>query len=156
MILPKGLTMRYCDQGNSLLLHVRIKKPFHVDRHSTRAFIQDSIFRLMVNQSSHCNSLLFSSRKHVIPVIICIKTVFFSRSQIAQLNCVQNFLHVLRNWMEFNYKNGCLHHRFYPLPSCLLNFMGKWLSLLTFRWAGMAFGEYRRWNLQQACKSHPH
>ena len=54
MELPYSCTMTYCNQCDTLLLHVSVELAFYIDTHSTGALVQNSILRLVVKKSAHC------------------------------------------------------------------------------------------------------
>ena len=49
---------------------------FDIHAHSTGAFIKNSICWPVVDESSHCHSLLFSSTEHIVPVILLVPATF--------------------------------------------------------------------------------
>lgn len=76
--------MRYREQCYTQLLSTVIKLGLHIHAHRRSAFVQNSKQRFMVEQTSHSNSLLLSSRQHIVPVINSIET-FFSLLDVVKL-----------------------------------------------------------------------
>ena len=61
VIFPEGFSVRDGDEGDSLILHVLVEVALYVDAHSAGTFVQDGVDGLVVNQASHCNTLLLTS-----------------------------------------------------------------------------------------------
>ena len=91
MILPEGLSVADCDECDSLVLHVLIEVSLDIDAHGRGALVEDSINRLVVNQTRHRHTLLLSSRKHIVPVILGVPTTFTCR-QVFKLDFIENLL----------------------------------------------------------------
>lgn len=49
----------------------------------------------MVDQSTHCDSLLLAARQNVVPVVVGIEAVILSSGKVAQLNDVKDFLNII-------------------------------------------------------------
>lgn len=61
MVLPESITMAHSDQSHTLALHVGVEMSFNIDGNCTCAFIQNGVLWLVVNETSHGNSLLLSA-----------------------------------------------------------------------------------------------
>jgi hypothetical protein len=78
VMFPESGTVTHCDESYTNLLEVFVHMLLHVKGYLTSALVQDGISGSVVNKSSHGNSLLFSSRKDVIPIIFGIPASFTS------------------------------------------------------------------------------
>ena len=81
--------MRYGDQCDSAILHILIQVSLYVHADSRCAFIENSIFRLMIDESAHGHSLLLTTRKDIIPIVDVVPALFtldeVSKSDILEL-----------------------------------------------------------------------
>lgn len=92
--------MTDCNQCDSLFFHILVQMAFDILADGTCAFIQKREFRFMIDQSSNCHSLLFSSRKHISPIINFVPGSF-SLQNICQMDLAQNFFKLLFGVAEF-------------------------------------------------------
>jgi len=58
------------DQGNSLGLHVVVKVLLNINGDGTGALIQDGVLGLVIKQTSHGDTLFFTSGKHIVPIVL--------------------------------------------------------------------------------------
>jgi len=92
MVLPESLTMTDSNQSDTLTLHIRVEMTFDINRDSRGTLIKDGILRLMVNQTSHSNSLLLTTREHIFPFSISIKSISLSLNHMGQFYLFHNFI----------------------------------------------------------------
>lgn len=76
MVLPECLSMTDSDKCDALALHVAVQVALYINTHGTSALIQYGILRTVIYKSSHGDSLLFTSGKHIVPVIVSIPATF--------------------------------------------------------------------------------
>lgn len=75
-------SVRDCEESNILLSAVSVQSVFNISTNSTCAFIENSEFRVVIEHSSHSNSLLFTTRELVIPVFEGFESIGFSVNNV--------------------------------------------------------------------------
>lgn len=93
--LEQSLTVGHREQGDLQLLGFVVQLGLHVHAHGAGALIQDGEQGLVIEQSSHCHSLLLSARKDVVPVVDSIEAAF-SFHNVGQLHVVEDLEQILR------------------------------------------------------------
>lgn len=85
---PDSRSVTNGNEGDSLGLHVVVQVLFNIDGNGTGALIQDGILGLVVQETSHSDTLFFSSRKHIVPVVLGVPSSLtfdeFTKSDIFQ------------------------------------------------------------------------
>jgi len=67
---PDSRSVTDGDQGNALSLHVVVEVLLNIDRDGTGALIQDGVLGFVVEETSHGDTLFFTSGKYIVPVVL--------------------------------------------------------------------------------------
>lgn len=67
---PDSRSVTDGDEGDSLGLHVVVQVLLNIDGDRTGALIQDSVLGFVVQETSHGDTLFFSSGKDIVPVVL--------------------------------------------------------------------------------------
>ena len=97
VVLPESFTVRNCNQCDVHFLHVGVEETFNIDRDSRGALVKNGIQRFVIDQSSHGDSLFFTTRENISPVVVSVPTVLFTCNNMCQTYVLHDSQKVLKN-----------------------------------------------------------
>lgn len=91
VIFPESVSVGDSDKGNTLTLHVGVQMTFNINTNCRSALIQNSISRFVIDESSHSDSLLFTTTQDIIPIISRAPATF-SSDKVSKSDFIKNML----------------------------------------------------------------
>lgn len=91
MVLPERVSVRDSDECDTHLLHVGVEMAFNINGHSASALVQDGIQRLVVDQTSHSDSLLLTAGEDIAPVVEGVPAVLLTSDDMSKSHVFHNF-----------------------------------------------------------------